>query len=265
MKPTIVAPNNGARELIYVLAVAAIVIIFSGTAILFRLRNDNITVLHSYQISVFKDLKSEEQGIFNELYTAATEIIDQHKDNEPKWISTKQLEEDYIAPFVKDIAWRNRGKSDWKLKILNTNRKHIAMFLGKPLETGKTGSFLLVLLHDHPQIPLTAEKTPPAFEEETALSFETSHNKDVTNTDTSVLTPSFDDQEQSEHEYSETSPVIKKPSHAPFEIWYNKKINVNFPPSFSDQQLISRGWKEVIAYKGEEELIRVKGKEYLDD
>lgn len=43
------------------------------------------------------------------------------------------------------------------------------------------------------------------------------------------------------------------------EIWYIPKNNLKLPESFSDASLISAGWKQLVAYKGEDELARIKG------
>lgn len=49
------------------------------------------------------------------------------------------------------------------------------------------------------------------------------------------------------------------PTHAPYEIWYHPAPDKTAPQVATDQGFISAGWKEVIAYSGEDEVKRVKG------
>ncbi|WP_421900931.1 DUF6162 family protein [Maridesulfovibrio sp.] len=50
-----------------------------------------------------------------------------------------------------------------------------------------------------------------------------------------------------------------EPSHAPYEIWFHSSANKAAPQIATDQGFISAGWKEVIAYSGEDEVKRIKG------
>ncbi|NDV25167.1 DUF6162 family protein [Desulfovibrio sp. JC010] len=49
------------------------------------------------------------------------------------------------------------------------------------------------------------------------------------------------------------------PRHAPYEIWYHTSANKPAPQVATDQGFIAAGWKEVIAYSGEDEVKRIKG------
>lgn len=48
-------------------------------------------------------------------------------------------------------------------------------------------------------------------------------------------------------------------THAPFEIWLHASPAVDVPNLITDQALISRGWREVVARKGEQETRNSKG------
>lgn len=50
-----------------------------------------------------------------------------------------------------------------------------------------------------------------------------------------------------------------EPTHAPYEIWYHASADKSPPQVATDQGFISAGWKEIIAYSGEDEVKRIKG------
>lgn len=52
-------------------------------------------------------------------------------------------------------------------------------------------------------------------------------------------------------------------NHAPYEVWVHDATSVGMPAVVSDQTLIGKGWREVIARSGESELIRNKGEGVL--
>lgn len=207
-----VRPINGRVELLAVLLTAIVVFMVSASIIALRQRPQQQKSLETYQLNAFQKLKSSELGIFNDLYTAADEINDSHIDNGESWVTVQDLEKEFVPPFVRDLAWKKRGKMIWNSRIQNNSAEHIVMYLGYTKTNQTIGSFLLVCIHKHEQ---------PG--------------------------------------------ISKKASHAPFEIWYHKQQTekVDFPLYFSDYNLITNGWKEVVAYKGEDELARLKEKEYL--
>lgn len=47
--------------------------------------------------------------------------------------------------------------------------------------------------------------------------------------------------------------------HQPFTIWYFPAPNVSAPSILTEPALIKKGWKEVVAYRGEEEVQRLSG------
>lgn len=49
------------------------------------------------------------------------------------------------------------------------------------------------------------------------------------------------------------------PEHGPWEIWYHNQADAVFPKIVTDPGLVAKGWREVVPYKGEEEVKRLKG------
>ncbi|MCG8552769.1 MAG: DUF6162 family protein [Desulfobacterales bacterium] len=62
-----------------------------------------------------------------------------------------------------------------------------------------------------------------------------------------------------QHDHGAPNVVKTGPEHGPWEIWYHDQANVVFPRIVTDPGLIAKGWKEVVPYKGEEEVKRLKG------
>ncbi|MGD9823600.1 DUF6162 family protein [Desulfobacter sp.] len=62
-------------------------------------------------------------------------------------------------------------------------------------------------------------------------------------------------------QHSHGTPQVGKtgPEHGPWEIWHHDRAGIGFPGTVTDPGLIAKGWKEVVPYKGEEEVKRLKG------
>nr|WP_277749736.1 MULTISPECIES: DUF6162 family protein [unclassified Pseudodesulfovibrio] len=52
-------------------------------------------------------------------------------------------------------------------------------------------------------------------------------------------------------------------AHAPYEIWLHASPVEKIPTMISDQALINKGWREVVARKGEDEMKHTKNEERL--
>ncbi|MCP4114593.1 MAG: hypothetical protein GY737_04185 [Desulfobacteraceae bacterium] len=61
------------------------------------------------------------------------------------------------------------------------------------------------------------------------------------------------------HDHAGKRPGTDTVEHAPYEIWHHDEPDVAFPEIVTDQALMAKGWKEVVPYKGEEEVKRLKG------
>ena len=149
MHTQVVKPASAGREGVYFILVTAMVVAVAGILIMCRTRVEPQKVLFEYQISGYKDLNNSEQTTFVALYTAAMEIDAFHDDNEGTWLSVKELQEQFIPPFAHDRAWETSGKLAWTQKIRNREKIHMTAYLGKPSVPDISGSFLLVLSHDH--------------------------------------------------------------------------------------------------------------------
>lgn len=223
----IVRPAGTRYESMYLCLAMLVVILVSGTAILHRTRSDEQKVLLDYQMSGYGDLNSFEQGTFNDLYAAALEIDAYHDENDEKWPSIRELEDQFIPPFIHDQAWKKRGKLLWTQKVPNVKYTHVAAYMGKTSDPEVSGSFLLVMSHRHRAEGDNKSEAPDFHEDQPFRIWYYNHKSRL---------------------YS------KRPRHP--------QRNIPFPDSFIIQNLIMKGWKEVVPYKGEDEIRRLNGEGY---
>lgn len=205
----VVRPAGSGLETRLVLAVALLTILICGGAIVLRNTAATAKEVPAWQVDAFKTLRAEELAVFNGLQTAALEI-DMYHEDEAGWPTVDELAADYISPFVRDAAWEQNGKIAWTRNIISTQDKHIALYVGHPANTERSGSFMLLMLHDHMKKEGNAGGV----------------------------------------------------AHAPYEVWIHASPVAEIPTMITDQSLISKGWREVVARKGEQETRRTKG-EYV--
>jgi len=144
----VVQPSGSGTESRLVLLAALVTILICGSVIMLRNTAATAKEVPGWQIDAFEDLGAEELAVFNGLYTAAPEIEMFHED-EGDWPSVDQLAADFIPPFMQDAAWEINGAMGWSRTILSTHDKHIALYVGHPGKPSVSGSFMLVMLHDH--------------------------------------------------------------------------------------------------------------------
>ncbi|WP_041721150.1 DUF6162 family protein [Pseudodesulfovibrio piezophilus] len=145
----IVKPSGSGLETRLVLLAALLTVIVCGGIIMVRHATATVQEAPSWQMNAFTDLRSEELATFNALYTAAPEIEAFHEDEDGRWPSVTELRAEFVPPFVQDAAWQRNGGLDWARSLISTSDKHIACYLGSPMEQDKSGSFLLIMLHGH--------------------------------------------------------------------------------------------------------------------
>ena len=146
MYTQIVRPVATRRETGCVLLAMLLVSLGFSLMVVHRTRSEPEARLEAYQLSAFSDLNDAEQGIFSDLYAAAVEIDDMH-DSDEVWPRIAELEEMYLAPFLKDAAWERRGKLGWTVATLARSSLHTAAYIGKTSLPDVSGSFLLLFSH----------------------------------------------------------------------------------------------------------------------
>jgi len=139
---------SGRKETIYVAQFALLVICVAGVLLAMRSEPAAEQVILEHQISAYHDLTTTEQGTFNDLLTAALDIDAIHADT-LAWPTVEELEFMYIAPFVRDSAWRQRGELQWRHINKDAVSQHDAAYAGLSTDSSTSGSFLLWITHAH--------------------------------------------------------------------------------------------------------------------
>lgn len=124
-----------------------------------RGRNDEVEVLHEWQVSAFRSLAGADQAIYNSLYTVKDEIpyiYDSiNRWNEPgvkfRWPSLEDFQDYLLPPFLEDTSWEQNGSLQWSLyePLPEGEMQGSTMYLGTDGSLPGQGSFLLVITHIH--------------------------------------------------------------------------------------------------------------------
>ena len=209
MAQEIIKPLDTRSETMVVFTVSFVILIVALVAILLRREDEIERYMLPYQISAFSDLESDVQAIYQDLYAAALEIDAVHDESGEGWPSIVELEEEYMAQFIRDRAWAERGRMRWTTFTFSHSRRHAAAYFGQAQKSTSLGSLLLILNH--------------------------LHQDDDTNA---------------------IAAVLEEESH--IDIWYDATGELAFQGEYEDGPLIATGWKEVIPYKGDDEISRLK-------
>lgn len=208
---TIVRAAGSSTETRLVFLAVLITLVISASSIGLRNISSGNKETPEWQIEAYSSLSPQELAVFNALISAGAEIENYHAD-EGGWPEVRDLEEDYIPPFVRDTAWVKSGSIVWDRKVLSQNMNHVVLYRGVAKDQDIVSStFLLVIMHDH---------------------VKKQGNAGV-------------------------------PEHAPYEIWMHSSPDKTFPVIVNDQALINTGWKEVVARRGEDEMKKTKGEEFM--
>ena len=127
------SPASAKKENIYL----GILISF----MLIKIRKPRITEqkIESGQISSYTEFSTIEAGIYSDLINFASEI--KMKGNEEKLPTVKQLEDELIPPFTKDITWEERGSMTWE----RIDRKKLTYYVGLCENVMTSGNFIVIV------------------------------------------------------------------------------------------------------------------------
>jgi hypothetical protein len=146
---TTVPPSGSTRETVWVaVAVGAIVAAMLLFARLNAQHEERLT-LSAWQISAFDDLEPTDQAIYNSLYAAA-ETLWVNYEFEKQWTAIADLDvpEYGLAPFVRDLSWRQTGEVQWQL-IKSFSFDGATAYFGNRGKVAGQGAYLLILSHAH--------------------------------------------------------------------------------------------------------------------
>ena len=132
-------PASSKKENIYLgIAVVSLILIAS---MLIKLGKPKITEqkIESGQISSYTEFSNIEAGIYSDLTNFVSEI--KMKGKEEKLPTVKQLEDELIPPFTKDITWEERGKLTWD----RIDREKMTYYVGLCENVMTSGNFIVTV------------------------------------------------------------------------------------------------------------------------
>ena len=154
-----VRPSSSRHE---ALVVFTITLMLSAGLTLYvseRGRNEEVEVLHTWQVSAFRSLAGADQAIYNSLYTVKDEIPYIYESinrwNEPgvkfRWPNLEDFQDYLLPPFLQDTSWEQNGSLQWSLyePLPEGEMQGSTMYLGTDGTLPDQGSFLLVISHVH--------------------------------------------------------------------------------------------------------------------
>ena len=132
-------PASSKKENIYLGIM--IVFLILNAFLLIKLRKPKMTEqkIESGQISSYTEFSNIEAGIYSDLTNFVSEI--KMKGKEEKLPTVKQLEDELIPPFTKDITWEERGKLTWD----RIDREKMTYYVGLCENVMTSGNFIVTV------------------------------------------------------------------------------------------------------------------------
>ena len=132
-------PSSSKKENI-ALSITVIVILLAAFFLIKMRKPQTVEQkIKSGEMSSYSDFSSIEAGIYADLTNFVSEI--KMKGNDEKLPTIKQLEDELIPPFTKDITWEERGKITWEK--INKNKKTYYVGLCENVMT--SGNFIVMI------------------------------------------------------------------------------------------------------------------------
>lgn len=132
-------PASSKKENIYLGIM--IVFLILNAFLLIKMRKPKMMEqkIESGQISSYTEFSNIEAGIYSDLTNFVSEI--KMKGKEEKLPTVKQLEDELIPPFTKDITWEERGKLTWD----RIDREKMTYYVGLCENVMTSGNFIVTV------------------------------------------------------------------------------------------------------------------------
>ncbi len=106
-----VRPDNGSREGQWVMLAIAVILGVSAALLPYQHNEHTLGHLDSFQVSI-KDIHQDNLAMIADLRLAHEEIRDMQLDS-GQWPQVGELEQFWLAPFVRDPSWKRYGAHHW--------------------------------------------------------------------------------------------------------------------------------------------------------
>ena len=134
-------PSSSKKENI-ALSITVIVILLAAFFLIKMRKPQTVEQkIKSGEVSSYSDFSSIEAGIYADLTNFVSEI--KMKGNDEKLPTIKQLEDELIPPFTKDITWEERGKITWEKIDKNKKTYYVGL-----CENVMTSGYFIVMIDD---------------------------------------------------------------------------------------------------------------------
>lgn len=145
----VIAPAGGGRETLWIFSVVVAIVVGMGMFAQFNAQREERFRFADWQISAFDDLGPTDQAIYNALYSAA-ETLWANYEFDRQWTAVVDLDipEYGVAPFVRDVSWKQTGEVQWQL-IKSFSFEGGTAYFGNRGKVPGQGAYLLILTHSH--------------------------------------------------------------------------------------------------------------------
>lgn len=147
--PVTVAPARSLRETACVAVVVALIVAAMLLFARLNAQHEEKQTLSDWQISAFDDLEPTDQAVYNALDTAADTLwVNFEYDKRWPAIVDLDLPDGGLAPFVRDLSWKQTGEVQWQL-IKSFSFDGATAYFGSHGKVAGQGAYLLILSHAH--------------------------------------------------------------------------------------------------------------------
>ncbi len=222
----VVSPASGRWESLAMVLLTLGVIACLAGYLLLRPREVGPPAALSWQVRSFDGLNAVDQAIHSALLPAGEEIIWNNNDT-GGWISLEHAQKIVLPPFYRDAFWKSNGEVHWQLILPGSHQPHASTPDGQTASAAQSSS-----------------RVSQATQGQGAAVYYGSGGQ-------------LPDQSAYLLVIGHAHAGVMWANQA--TIWVHRDPNAPYPGIVKPEALVSKGWRQVIAYDGNSEIERVKG------
>ncbi len=222
----VVSPASGRWESVAMVLLTLGVISCVAGYLALRPREVSPPAALSWQVRSFDGLNAVDQAIHSALLPAGEEIIWNNNDT-GGWITLEQAQKIVLPPFYRDAFWKSNGEVHWQLILPGSHQAHARTPDGEVASPAQSPS----------QVSQATQGQGAAVYYGTGgrLPGQSAYLLVIGHAHAGVMWANQ------------------------ATIWVHPNPNAPYPGIVKPEALVSKGWRQVIAYDGASEIERVKG------
>lgn len=222
----VVRPASGRWESAAMVLLILGVIAYLAGYLLLRPREVGPPAALSWQVRSFDGLNAVDQAIHSALLPAGEEIIWNNNDT-GGWITLEQAQKIVLPPFYRDAFWKSNGEVHWQLILPGSHQAHARTPDGEAASAAQSPS----------QVSQATQGQGAAvyYGSGGQLPGQSAYLLVIGHAHAGVMWANQ------------------------ATIWVHHDPNAPYPGIVKPEALVSKGWRQVIAYDGASEIERVKG------